>query len=175
MLAVADTSALIHPAKNSEFIGILKKIFDKIYLPPSVYNESIVRGKERGKRDALLLEGLMEEGFLIQKPLNDVGRRIKEKLSKMRGLGDGEIEAISLARQLDMDNILIDDKLASEAARVLGLKPIPITYVLILAVGRGIIKLTEGLEMLDQMIGAGYRLSAEDYMAIRNKMEEAGR
>lgn len=170
--AVADTSALIYPAKNSEFIRILKKLFNNIYIPPSVHDESIVRGKELGKQDALLLERLVEEGFLVKKPLDDIGGKIKEKLSKTRGLGGGEIEVISLAKQLGIDKILIDDKLASEAARVLELKPIPITYLLILAAGKGIINFTDGLKILHQMIAEGYRLSAEDYIAIKNKMEK---
>lgn len=172
MQAVADTSALIYPA-NLEFIRILKKLFKTIYIPPTVHQESIVRGKELGKQDALLLERLVEEGFLIIKPLNDQGRKIKGELLKTRGLGSGETEVISLAKQLDIDKVLIDDKLASEAARVLGLKPIPIIYILILAAGKGIVKSTEGLKILHQIISEGYRLSAEDYIAVRNKMEKA--
>ncbi len=170
MQAVADTSALIYPAKNLEFIRVLKKLFSGIYIPPAVHKESIVRGKELGKQDALLLEGLVEEGFLIIKPLDDLGRKTKERLSKT-GLGDGEIEAISLAKQLGLDRILIDDKLASEAARILELKPLPTTYILILAVGKGMINFTEGLKILDHVISEGYRLSAEDYIAIKNKIE----
>lgn len=167
---IADTSALIYPAKNLEFIRIFKKLFKTIYLPPSVYQESIVRGKEMGKRDAFLLERLVEEGFLLIKSLDDVGEKIKGTLKSM-GLGSGEIEVISLAKQLDIDSVLIDDRLASDAAKILELRPIPITYVLILATGKGIIDFKEGLKILHQMIGDGYRLGAEDYIAIKTKME----
>ncbi len=170
---VADTSALIYPAKNPEFIRILKKIFKTIYIPPAVHQESIERGKELGKQDALLLEKLVEEGFLIIKPLDAAGVKIKEKLSRNRALGRGEIEVISLAKQMSFDRVLIDDKLASEAARALELKAVPITYVLILSIGREIISYTEGLKILHQIISEGYRLSAEDYIAIKNKMERA--
>lgn len=173
MQAVADTSALIYPAKNLKFIQILKKLFKTIYVPPSAHRESIVRGKELGKQDAFLLERLVDEGFLIIRPLDASGRKLKERLLKTKGLGSGEIDAISLAKQLGIDKVLIDDKFASEAARVLGLKPIPITYVLILATGNGMINPAEGLEILHQIINEGYHLSAEDYIAIKTKMELA--
>ncbi len=174
MQVVADTSALIYPAKNPGFIRLLKKLFKTIYLPPSVHQVSIVRGRELGKQDALLLERLVEEGFLVIKPLNDAGKKIKKKL-KSTGLGKGEIEAISLAKQLGIDKVLIDDRLASEAARILELKPIPITYLLILATGNSVINLQEGLKILHQIISDGYRLSAHDYIAIKTKMEKASR
>lgn len=173
MQIVADTSALIYPAKNLEFIRILKKIFKIIYIPPAVHQESIVRGKELGKQDALLLEKLVEEGFLIIRTLDGAGVKIKDKLSKNKALGSGEIEVISLAKQMGFDKVLIDDKLASEAARVLELKAVPITYVLILAIGKEIISYPEGLKILHQIISEGYRISAEDYIAIKNKMERA--
>ncbi len=172
MQAVADTSALIYPAKNQEFTRILKKLFQTIYIPPSVHQESIIKGKELGKQDALLLEKMVAEGFLILKPLDESGRKIKEKLLKTKGLGNGEIEVISLAKQLNIKKVLIDDQLASKAARALGLKPIPITYTLILATGKGIINLKEGLKILHQTINEGYHLSAEDYIAIKNKMDK---
>lgn len=82
---MADTSALIYPAKSAEFVQILKKLFKAIYFPPSVHHENIVRGRELGKQDALLLERLVEEGFLVVKPLDDSGRKIKERLIKISG------------------------------------------------------------------------------------------
>ena len=172
MQTVADTSALIYTAKNQEFTQILKKIFQNIYIPPSVHQESIIKGKELGKQDALILEKMIEEDFLILKPLNKYGKEIKEKIQKTKGLGNGEIEAISLAKQMNIEKILIDDQLASKTAKALGLKPIPITYILILATRKGIINLKEGLKILHQTINEGYHLSAEDYIAIKNKMEK---
>ena len=90
-------------------------------------------------------------------------------------MGSGETEVISLAKQLGTEKVLIDDRLASEAARVLGLKPIPITYVLILAAGKGMINLEVGLEMLHQIISEGYHLNAEDYITVKTKMEKASK
>ena len=172
MDVIADTSALIYPAKNPSFTRILKQLFKAIYIPPSVHEEAITHGKELGKQDAVKLEKLSEEGFLILKPLENTAENIKKDLQKTGNLGNGEIEAISLAKQLRIERILIDDKLASEAARIHGLKPIPTTYILIMAIGKGIINLKIGLEILNQMISDGYHLSAEDYVAVKTTMEK---
>ncbi|MFQ6052552.1 MAG: hypothetical protein ACE5K4_12805 [Candidatus Hydrothermarchaeota archaeon] len=64
----------------------------------------------------------------------------------------------------------MDDQLASKAARVYELKPIPITYLLILSVRKKIIDAEEGLNILDGMIERGYRLSAEDYVSIKKRL-----
>lgn len=55
------------------------------------------------------------------------------------------------------------------------MKPVPITYVLIMAVGKKEISFAQGLKILDGIIREGYRLSAEDYIAIKAEMEKIGR
>ncbi len=174
MRVVADASALIHSAKDPRFVKILKTLIEKIYIPPAVYQESVARGKEAGKKDVLVLENLLEGGFLILKDLDETGKKIKRGLVKDKDLGEGEMEVVSLARQLGIKRVLMDDQLASEAARILELEPMPITYILILGVGKKVLALREGLELLNRLTEKGYRLSAEDYLAIREKMERLG-
>ncbi|MFQ6052551.1 MAG: hypothetical protein ACE5K4_12800 [Candidatus Hydrothermarchaeota archaeon] len=89
MLVVADSSALIHSAKDTRFIKILKQLIKKIYIPPAVYEESFL--KELGKHDVITLERLLEEDFIVIVNLTEKAESVKERLEDT-GLGKGEIE-----------------------------------------------------------------------------------
>ena len=49
MLAVSDSTPLIHLAKINKII-YLQKLFKKIFIPKEIYSE-IIKGKEQGKKE----------------------------------------------------------------------------------------------------------------------------
>ncbi len=51
MIAVSNASPLIFLAKIGK-IHLLEKIFEKILIPEKVYNEVVVKGKEKRFADA---------------------------------------------------------------------------------------------------------------------------
>lgn len=52
---MSNSGPLIHLA-NVGLIDFLFKLFDKILIPESVYDEVVIKGKEEGHSDAIIIE-----------------------------------------------------------------------------------------------------------------------
>jgi predicted nucleic acid-binding protein len=157
--AVADTSSLIYLAKIPRFWSLMKQTFDKILIPEAVYRE-ILKGREIGSPDVSVVEGEIAKGWIKV-------RKVKSQLRLPNNLGRGEKEAISLMRETGADWLLIDDRIASTTARLIGMKVRSTVYLLIFWKKKGVIDQDEALELLDSLIGVGYHLSSRDYISIK--------
>ena len=116
-MIIGDSSALIALA-TMDRLELLEKIFDTIYVPQAVYNEVTMSHKPQSSK-------------LKQFLMNRV-KKVDLDISKM-GLGQGELEAIKLYRDIDADFLLIDDKRAKSFAKLNGVNVIGSLGVLILA------------------------------------------
>lgn len=103
MLVIADSSALIALAA-CEGLNILLQVYDDVKAPQSVFDEVVVSGKPH----ASTLETFLEK------------RIVKVDTSSLilstGGLGQGELEAMALYKQLSADALLIDDHRAKAIA-----------------------------------------------------------
>ncbi len=133
----------------------------KIFLvEEEVKKEVIDKGKEEGAADSVSIEECIQNGWIIV-------RRVKNK-KEFEGIHLGEASSILLAKELDV-MVLIDEEDARVVARALGLKTRGTLYVLRKCVERGIISKKEAIEILDDMLNEGFRLSAHLYSEfIRN-------
>lgn len=159
MKAVADTSSLIHPAKIPKFWSLMKQTFNEILIPEAVYHE-ILKGREIGSPDVPIVEEEIAKGWIKV-------MKIKSLLRLPDNLGKGEKEAISLMRESGADWLLIDDRVASTTARLMGMEVRPTVYLLIYWRKKGLISRNEALELLDSLIEVGYHLSSKDYISIK--------
>jgi len=96
MLIVADSSALIALAV-CDGLDVLLRVYDDVRVPRAVYEEVVMQEK---------LEAAKLEAFLT-------GRVVEVDTARMvlaaGGLGQGELEAMALYKQLSADALLIDD------------------------------------------------------------------
>jgi predicted nucleic acid-binding protein len=65
-------------------------------------------------------------------------------------LGDGEADALSLAKELHIVDVLIDERRGRRIAQYEGLNPLPTLAVLELAAARNLLELRPALEKLQQ-------------------------
>ena len=102
-LIVGDSSSLILLAKA----GILNELlqFTDIIIPTVVYNE-IMKGKEKNKQDAFYIEQYININKI--KIIDPAPKNIL-KISQLCNLDTGELHAITLAKEANL-NILIDDR-----------------------------------------------------------------
>jgi len=159
--AVADASSLIHPAKVPRFWKLMKETFEEILIPEAVWKE-ILKGKEIMSPDVPVIEEAIKAGWIKV-------RKLKSKARLAEGLGEGEKEAIALMKEhgRKVDWLLIDDKIASTRARLMGLSVRSAMYLLIYWERKGMTKESQSLQMLDDMVKADYYLSSEDYVAVK--------
>lgn len=155
MKIVLDATPLIYLNKAG-----LSWIFSEFetFIPPSVFEEVAIKRKEIYKQDALLADKLVTDGkIILEAP--------ELHLEKPIGLlfGEGELQAISLAKQKNAIAI-IDDEDARNFARISGLKVHGTFFLLYLMVKNKKLSKTDAVKKMQEMIGFGWRVSVEKYL-----------
>ena len=163
--AVSNSTPLIYLAKAGR-IDLLKKVFKTVYIPQEVKNEVVDKGKLLGEQDAYIVEKAINEGWLQVVATKKIEVPIK--------LHEGEIAALSLAKQLNLTTILLDEISARSAAIMLNLTPRGTIFVLLKAQQKKEIDLDECIEILNLLINKGLRLKEEVYIeTIKQKRKIA--
>jgi predicted nucleic acid-binding protein len=101
VIVVSNTTPLIGLASIQRF-QLLEQLFREIHIPQAVYDEAVVAGREEGgaRREVLVAT------WIKTVPVQD-------RLAVDMLLGDldlGEAETIVLAREIDADWVLMDEK-----------------------------------------------------------------
>ena len=152
---VSNATPLIYLAKTGR-IDLLKKVFGEVFIPEEVKIEVVDKGKLLKEKDAYTIEKAIHEGWikvLAAKPIE-----VPIKLDK------GEMAALSLAKKLKLNVVLLDEVSARSAAKLLGLTPRGTVFVLLKALEKKEIDLDEFLEVLSQLISEGFRLKEEVFV-----------
>ena len=122
-MIIGDSSALITLATVDK-LDILEELFGTLYIPDAVYKEVTKIEKPFNNKLNIFLK--------------DKVKFIDLKIDKL-GLGAGELEAITLYKELNADVLLIDDARAKKYAIVNNVKVIGSLGVLIKAKEKGYI------------------------------------
>lgn len=157
MKVVSNTTPIISLSSIQQ-LELLRLLFRKIYIPKAVYNE-IKAKKTFGYKEIdadyfeiLEIKGKKYLGFL----LND--------------LDVGEAEAIVLAKEIDADILIMDERMGYKIAKSQGIFPIRTLTVLLIAKQRGLIPSVRPL--LDEMIQKGRWYSGRVYKSFLEKIGE---
>jgi predicted nucleic acid-binding protein len=164
MPVVSDASPLLLLAKIGK-LDLLKVLYQEIIIPLQVRNE-VVENKD--KASSLILSGI-ENGWIKQKD-EEVSPEIK-RLGEKLGLHKGETAALSVAKRLNIKEILADDKLARIAARILGLKAIGCLGVMMKAYDNGIVSRSEAIDSIQELVKAGLWVSPEVLTGVFKSLE----
>jgi len=160
---VSNATPLIYLAKIGR-IGLLRNLFGEVFIPEEVKVEVVERGKQLGEIDAYVVEKAINDGWL--KVLRAEVVEVQIDLDK------GEVAALSLAKNLGLVEVLIDEAPARTAARLLGLTPRGTIFVLLKASERGEMDFNEFLEALNELIRHGFRLKEEVYIEVVRRARE---
>jgi len=160
---VSNATPLIYLAKIGR-IGLLRNLFGEVFIPEEVKVEVVERGKPLGEIDAYVVEKAINDGWL--KVLRAEVVEVQIDLDK------GEVAALSLAKNLGLVEVLIDEAPARTAARLLGLTPRGTIFVLLKASERGEMDFNEFLEALNELIRHGFRLKEEVYIEVVRRARE---
>ncbi|MHA1595624.1 MAG: hypothetical protein ACTSXJ_05660 [Candidatus Baldrarchaeia archaeon] len=165
--AVIDATSLIYLAKSSNK-DLLRLLFGKILVPPAVYEEVVVRGKEIGARDALLVERNIKEGVLEVVAIDDDKVKSVENMLPTK-LSAGEREAIAIAATRNLP-IILDDLAAVRVCMDLDLETLTSEIVLITALIEGLISAREFEERLSRLLN--YKRVRTDVLLLILKIHE---
>ena len=160
-MIVSNSTPLIYLARLNK-LYLLREFFAEVYIPREVYREVVVRGKEEGYADALLVEEAIKEGWIRVENAPPMKKLLNY------GIDRGEAEAISLALKLECREILMDQSHARFAAEIAGLTPRGTLFVLLKALRMNFLTFEGYLEHLEALVRANFRMSDEVYIeAVR--------
>ncbi len=156
---ISDSSPLIIFGKINKFY-LLEKIFKKIIISKAVFEEIVIRGKEKNAPEYFLLENYIKKGFI---EIKELSKEYKKKadflLDSNKNLDYGEAETICLALQEKEKFVLIDEKIARNTAEIYGLNPIGSFGVLLILFKRKILNESEIKEIVNKILKTNFRVS----------------
>ena len=146
MPAVSDTSPILGLAVIG-YLDLLQEQFGEIFIPQTVLAELKIDANFKGASD---IRQMLTEGWLRVKEIQN--KPLAQSLSL--DLHQGEAEAITLAIDLGINLLVMDEKLGRERAKDLGLKTVGVLGVLLNAKKHGRIKsLKDAMTALRDEIG----------------------
>jgi predicted nucleic acid-binding protein len=153
---VSNTGPLIALASINKF-DLLPKLFGTISIPQAVRTEVL---------DETTLSAINAADWMIVRTAQD---KIAIQLLNSE-LDDGESEAIVLARELNADLLLIDDRAARRKASALELPTIGTLGLLLIAKSQGLIPALKPL--IDALNQGGFHMSEELYNQVLHSAGE---
>lgn len=171
MAIVADSSTLIGMARIGH-LELLRKLYKRMLVPQSVYNEVVIEGKRLRKAGVEEIEKAIQAGWLKVVSLSKSQLNKVEAYRASAEIGRGEAEAIALARSRRLP-VIVDDRHARELANALGLEFLGTGAVLLEAYFRKLFGKKEFVESLREL-GKVMWLSP-DVMAELLRLAEEGK
>ena len=168
VVVVSDSTPLIYLAKIGR-LNLLRGVFEKIYVPEAVFNEAVTQGKELNMSDAFIIEKAVGIWIIkeLVEPKVDAEFRFLDTNTK---LGSGETEALKLCKQLNAAYFIADDREARSVSRILNIKPIGTCGILIQTFRQASITEGEALQILDDLVKVGFRISSAVYRRILDEL-----
>jgi uncharacterized protein len=163
MPIVSDTSPILALSAIGH-LGLLQDQFGKVLIPRAVLAELKVETDFRGT-DAIQLA--LDNGWLKVEEIQN--KPLAKSLSLE--LHKGEAEAITLAMDLGVDMIVMDERIGREHARALGLKTVGILGVLLNAKKHGNIDSVSGA-MKSLRREVGFFISEHLYQEVLKQASE---
>ncbi len=163
MISVCNSSPLIYLVKLNK-LNLLKKIYEKVFIPEEVFEEVVLEGKRLNQKEVLLIEKEIGEGFIVVKKSGRV-----KKLRDLSHLHKGEICAISLCLNFNEKNILIDDKEAYKICQLLDLNPVRTSAIFIRFFKEKLIGFEEYKKLLIDLSNEGYYIDIETFNYLLNE------
>lgn len=154
---VANTTPIISLCSIGK-LDILEKLFGEIIVPEAVYSE--IKNKEHYGYEEI------DSKFIKVEKIKGISYR--DLL--LNQLDVGEAETIILAKELNADNVIIDEKLGYQIARNTGLNVVRTLSILLLAKDKGIIENVR--PSLDEMLQKGRWYSKYVYNEFLKKAKE---
>jgi len=161
VIVVSNSSPLIALAKIGK-LHILKEVLGEIVIPKAVWYEVVVRG--RGKPGA---EEVEKADWIKVKEVKD---RLSVEVLKGE-IEVGEAEAIVLAKEVDADLLIMDEKIPRIIAESIGLTVIGSLAILYVAKKRGLIE-GDFDEIIEELRSKGVRFSDDVIDKLKRKWED---
>ena len=144
-------------------LELLNNLFDEVIIPNAVYEEVVIKGIN--KIGAIDLQNA--DWIKIKKVTS------KTKIEPLLlGLNQGELEVIQLGLLINPDFVIIDEKLGRRIAKIMGLSVKGTLGILLAGFYAGYISKQETLDLTQQLVNNGIRLSSYVINLIKIELDK---
>jgi uncharacterized protein len=161
---VSDSGPLIHLSQINK-LQILKELFGCISVPPSVKAEVVDQGIRRKRPDAEIASKAFRDGWIKTEALPAAILRQAGKLAEGEGISLIDAQVILLAKNANA-LFLTDDTALSRIAVMYGLKTFDTWMLLLSALNKNLVTMTEINEGIDELGNKKFKLNEEQTKAI---------
>jgi predicted nucleic acid-binding protein len=129
-------------------LSLISRLYSRILIPPAVWREVVEESD--GRPGAVEMEKAVAAGWMVKQ----AAKNETLVIALRQTLDNGEAEAIPLATELHPESVLLDDKLARQMARRLGVSVTGTLGVLLRAKQVGLI--VEVRSLITRLQSEGY-------------------
>ncbi len=147
-----DSSSLILLTKTNLVNELVE--FGNLFIGEKVFDEIVVKGKNKGKEDAFIVSKLVSEGKIKIVKLND--KKFFEFILKEFRLDEGEAEVIALAYASMPSIVFTDDLEAIKACKTQGIIYFTSLLFLVKLVREKKMSVETGLNKLEKLSRIGF-------------------
>jgi uncharacterized protein len=162
MKVVVNATPLIALSLIGE-LDLLPRLFEEILVPSIVYEEIVTIGAGRPGSEAVSSASWLQAKD--PKATSDI-----EPI--LLGLDRGELQTLLLARELQVDWVLIDERLGRRVAQALGLQIKGTLGILLAAFLSGLLSKERALRAAHQLVEGGIRISPEVIDWFNDQLEK---
>ena len=164
-LVVSDAGPLIHLAQVNKLF-LLREMFKGVTITSGVKRGVVDVGVDLGFDDALIVRRGLEEGWISVKDVAGEAALAVERLASSENVSVSDAETLLCARDLGAEAVLVDERILSELARMYGFSVWSTWTVLLEALGRGLIELTDLESAIGELARRRHKLSEEQAAEI---------
>ena len=161
MRAIANATPLISLALL-ERLDLLRDLFDEVLIPTAVYDEVVTNAPGRPGAS------LIRRAAWLQITTPSAVPTIEPVLL---GLDAGETQVLLLAREVNPDWVLIDERLARRVAHSMGLPVKGTLGILLTSVLAGLLSRQEALESTERLVQGGIRIGPRWQAWLRDELD----
>ncbi len=161
---VSDAGPLIHLAQIGK-INLLKQLFGKVHITAEVKAEAYDEGIRLGCKDANAIGEALAEGWLKIEPVPEGVTKTALKMSKGENISKADAATLMLAVEKNAE-LLVDDKLLSDLAKMYKLKLWSTWTLLLEGLSKKYLKLNEIEQAVTQLGKKKFRLNSKQVQEI---------
>ncbi len=169
LLVIKDSMILIHLSKMS-ILESACQFFKQVLIPPTVFEETVVKGKEKEYPGVITIENLIKRNLIIVKKIKN-----KEKIKSIQkyGLGPGEAEAVVLYHQENADFLFTDDDVCREYRGLLNVNILGTPVIVLILFENKKITYLKAIESIDLLSEIGW-FENELIFELKQKIIQTG-
>jgi predicted nucleic acid-binding protein len=161
---VSDAGPLIHLAQINK-LYLVKKLFTRVVITPSVKREAYDEGVRLGHADAQIVGKAIEEGWIMVEEFPKRLAKASKRLAEDENISRADAETLLFARAKGAE-VLVDEKVLSNLARMFGLKAWNTWTVLLRSLKMGYIEVSDIEAAIKELSEKRHKLKKEQATQI---------